>query len=129
MLISFFAWCEIFILLLQQNFYTHIQNPFFMKITIKGLLTRVGEREGTTPKCFQRIEITMPLFDKYTGQKTGENIYPGVIFENKFDTCKAGAFLGQKVAVDGFLNSNEKIVGDKTYRDLYFSAQVIIPIQ
>ena len=96
-----------------------------MKIKIKGFLSKVGDREGTTPKQFQRIEISMPRFDKWSGEKQGEDIYPGVIFEKQIDPINAGNFLGMKVEVDGFLNSSEKEHNGKVYRDLYFSAQQI----
>lgn len=92
-----------------------------MLVHLRGILKDVHEVEQLEKTDRQKIQFHCPNYDKLTGEKKGEDIFPAVILGDNITKINAESMKGEIVTARCFLNSFEKIKDDATFYNLSLS--------
>lgn len=97
-----------------------------MRITFKAILDVCSNVETKESYKIQRLHFKKPKYDQFTGEKTGETIYPAVIFNDRIEKINADQYAGEICKVVAFLDSFESKKEDNIYYNLSLNVVEIL---
>ena len=89
-----------------------------MRIQLKAKLSEVHEVIAKEKHTRQRILLSVPVYDTFTGEKVRDQIFPATILNENIGKLQAEAKLGEIVKCTLFLGSFKTESHDEIYWNL-----------